>query len=76
MKGEHEMATDKSVQNQKVFITLASVLEFQERYLRIAAQCEEEKKNNRPNGIQIDRKRAYEDVIDLLGLPINKHGMR
>jgi len=67
------MDTDKkAVQNQKVFIPLTSVLELQERYLRVVNMVEADKRNGTPMSISMERKRSIEEVIDLLGLPINK----
>jgi hypothetical protein len=66
------MATDKAVQNQKVFISLTSVLDLQERYFRVVSMAQLDKQAERPVSMCLERKRAMEEVIDLLGLPINK----
>jgi hypothetical protein len=66
------MAKDNAVQNQKVFVPLAAVLDLQERYLRTVSIVERDRSQNLPCQLQIERKRSFEEVIDLLGLPINK----
>lgn len=63
------MAKDNAVQNQKVFVTLESVLDFQRVYLRMAAISD-----NNTSGMNqaLHSKRVMEQMIDLLGLPIQK----
>jgi hypothetical protein len=63
------MNTDKSVQNQKVFVTLAAVLQLQTHYQQIVAyqgaaigDCE--------NDCRAAEREVVEQVIRTLGLPI------
>lgn len=66
------MATDnKATQNQKVFITLASVVELTAEYNRTCAELE--RRRATPNGnpdMWAARKAAFEYVIEHMGLPI------
>lgn len=72
------MEKNNAVRNQKVFVSLTSVLDLQERYLQIVAQAEKDYHSDKPHGnsYTVERKRAIEEVIDLLDLPINKKTLR
>jgi len=64
------MSTDKSVQNQKVFVTLQSILQFQSDYLQVVKNAETPAA---AASVQYDaegRRHAYESIILTLGLPI------
>lgn len=72
------MEKDTAVRNQKVMIRLASVLELQSRYTRVAQQYADAKAQiPTPAGKELSAtyltmKRAFEQVIDMLELPIPK----
>ena len=71
------MAKDDAVRNQKAFIRMSAVLELQARYHHAA----QEERIQRPDaGVSgtltyqrvTERKRTFEQVIDMLELPIAK----
>ncbi len=60
------MANDNAVRNQKVFVTLQSILELQQRYVvakDLVAQLDYTE-------AQVVRKRALREIIELLQLPM------
>lgn len=62
------MSTDKSVQNQKVFVTLESVLQFQSDYHQLIA--EQQKAEGSELQDKESRRHAYESVILTFHLPV------
>ncbi len=66
------MAKDNAVQNQKVFVSLEKVLEFQRQYLDTMAECKRLAANSTHCGSYAETRRAFERVIELFNLPIRK----
>ena len=71
------MEKDQAVRNQKVMIRLASVLDLQKRYMQVSAHYEATKGAITPNdrtsfATYQAQKRLFEQVIDVLELPIEK----
>jgi hypothetical protein len=67
------MAKDASIQNQKVFVRLQSVLDLQKRYHETAKYHAQLKAQGGTMAESVlERKRAFEMVIDILELPIPK----
>lgn len=68
------MAKDNAVRNQKVFVSLGSVLELQQRYLNVVAMAKSVKLAQDPTSYDslITQKRTLESIISLLELPINE----
>lgn len=72
------MEKDAAVRNQKVMIRLASVLDIQARYARVAQQYADAKgqiitpAGKELTATYLTKKRTFEEVIDLLELPISK----
>lgn len=65
------MNTDKSVQNQKVFVKLENVLALQRRYTR-SLQAQAHATTETAAAAHRGRREAFEEVIALLELPIRK----
>lgn len=65
------MNTDKSVQNQKVFVKLEAVLDLQRRYSRTAIG-EQGATGEIAKASWRGRLAAFEEIIALLELPIRK----
>jgi hypothetical protein len=67
------MDKNLAVQNQKVFVTLESVLDLQREYLRTESEIQRVRLSNAGDTLPYtQRKRQLEQVIDILGLPITK----
>lgn len=67
------METTKAVLNQKVFVQLSAVLDLQKRYLDTVAEYKKLKEQGGTmQSAYYERKRTMEQMIDLLGLPIQK----
>lgn len=65
------MSTDKSVQNQKVFVKLESILALQRRYSR-ALTAQTQTTSEIAAASWNARVAAFEEVVALLELPIRK----
>lgn len=64
---------EKSIQNQKVFISLSAVMEVQKRYLDTSTECRRLRERDAKDPLlnsYVERKRTMEQLIDLLSLPI------
>ena len=67
------MANDdeKTVGNQKVFVSFKQVLELQDRYTEFVGYWMEEKKKEPTSYIWVQRVSGMETAIRILNLPIN-----
>lgn len=63
------MNTDKTVQNQKVFVRLSAVLQLQSQYKKILAY-QGTATGDAENDCRVAERQAFEKVIQILELPI------
>ncbi len=67
------MDKDTSIRNQKAFIRMSAVLDLQKRYLTVSNQYAERKAQGGTSAENfLIQKRIFEQVIDMLELPIEK----
>ena len=67
------MDKDTSIRNQKAFIRMSAVLDLQKRYMNVSVEYTKRKEQGGTLAdTYLTQKRTFEQVIDMLELPIEK----